>query len=144
MTLLLLAHLVATWFMVGLIWTIQVVHYPLFEHVGTDSFPSYESEHTRRMGWLLAGPATIEVGTAAALVWSRPAQVNLALVLAAGAILAGLWVTTALVQVPLHRRLATTPSVGAIRRLVRSNWYRTTGWTVRGVFVASMVAQANR
>jgi hypothetical protein len=39
-------HLAATWFMVGLIWVIQIVHYPLFTSVGSDSFAEYE----RRLG----------------------------------------------------------------------------------------------
>ncbi|MCK6525129.1 hypothetical protein L6R49_27300, partial [Myxococcota bacterium] len=33
-TLLLLIHAAATWFMVGLIWFVQIVHYPLFSAVG--------------------------------------------------------------------------------------------------------------
>ena len=141
MNLLLLIHLITTWFMVGLIWTIQVVHYPLFERVGTESCPHYEADHTRRMGWLLAGPASLEVGTAAALVWFRPTEVDLGVVLAAGVILAALWVTTALVQVPLHRHLTFAPTAAAMRRLIQSNWYRTAGWTLRGILVASMVVQ---
>lgn len=80
-----------------------------------------------------------KVGTAAALVWYRPTAVALGLVLGAGAILAALWVTTALVQVPLHRQLTTTPTNTAIRRLVNSNWYRTAGWTLRGILVSIMV-----
>lgn len=141
MNVLLVIHIMATWFMVGLIWTIQVVHYPLFQRVGAASFPSYEAEHTRRMGWLLAGPASLEVSTAAALVWFRPSAVGLGLVLTAGVILAGLWVTTALRQVPLHRQLTTAPTTAAIRRLVDSNWFRTAGWTLRGILVSTMLLQ---
>lgn len=141
MTGLLAAQFAATWFMVGLIWTIQLVHYPLFPLVGEGTFLRYEAEHTRRMGWLLAIPASVEVVTAAALVFNRPPEVALALVVLAGAVLAALWVTTALVQVPLHRTLAADPSDGAMRRLVATNWVRTIGWTLRGGFVAIMVMQ---
>ncbi len=59
--------------------------------------------------------------------------------LIAGVVLAGLWVTTAFVQVPLHRQLTTTPTAAAIRRLVNSNWYRTAGWTLRGALVLAML-----
>lgn len=138
---LLAVQFASTWFMVGLIWTIQIVHYPLFPLVGEDAFPRYEAEHTRRMGRLLAIPAPVEVVTAAALVFVRPSGVGLALVLVAGALLAALWVTTALVQVPLHRTLSEDPSIDAMRRLVATNWVRTTGWTLRGVLVAVMVLQ---
>ena len=138
---LLTVHFAATWFMVGLIWTIQLVHYPLFPLVGESTFPRYEAEHTRRMGWLLAIPASIEVATAAALVFVRPPGVSPALVLTAGAVLAALWVTTALVQVPLHRTLSRDPSPAAMRRLAATNWVRTIGWTLRGGLVAIMVMQ---
>ena len=138
---LLAVQFAATWFMVGLIWTIQVVHYPLFPLVGESTFPQYEAAHTRRMGWLLVIPAPIEVATAAALVFVRPPGVELALVLAAGAVLAALWATTALVQVPLHRGLLDDPSTRAMRRLVTTNWVRTIGWTLRGGLVVLMVLQ---
>jgi hypothetical protein len=38
MTILLVIHLAVTWALLGLIWTIQVVHYPLFKDVGRDCF----------------------------------------------------------------------------------------------------------
>jgi hypothetical protein len=62
-------------------------------------------------------------------------------VLTAEVILAGLWVTTALRQVPLHRQLTTAPTTAAIRRLVNSNWFRTAGWTLRGILVSTMLLQ---
>ena len=136
---LLVVHAAATWFMAGLIWVIQVVHYPLFRRVGEDAFLEYEREHTRRMGAVLAVPAIAEILTAAALVFVRPEDVPLWLVLAAGAVLAGIWIMTGLVQAPLHGRLSSRYSAELVDRLVSSNWWRTIGWTVRGVLVAVMV-----
>ena len=137
---LLLVHAAATWFMVGLIWTIQLVHYPLFARVGVNEFTSYEHEHTRRMGWLLLIPAGVEVVTGAALVWARPPEVGLPVVLISGALLAVAWIVTAVVQVPLHSRLGRGYSEIAAARLVATNWLRTGLWTARGVAVAVMVA----
>ncbi|MEY4607349.1 MAG: hypothetical protein RLY45_2109, partial [Actinomycetota bacterium] len=39
------SHLVATMFMVGLIWFVQVVHYPLMAAVGEQQFVAYEDRH---------------------------------------------------------------------------------------------------
>ena len=139
---LLVVHVAATWFMVGMIWVIQVVHYPLFAAVGDGAFLDYEAGHTRRMGRLLAVPALAEMGTAAALVWARPEGVGLAIVLVAGALLAGVWTMTALVQAPLHGELSRVHSTEQIARLVGSNWWRTAGWSVRGLLVAVMLLQA--
>jgi len=136
---LLAIHAVATWFMVGLIWMVQTVHYPLFLRVTDPGFVAYEQGHTRRMGSLLAVPATVEVATAAALVWFRPDGVELGVILAAGALLAAIWVMTAVVQAPLHVRLSAGYQAQLIRRLVASNWWRTAFWSVRGALVASML-----
>ena len=136
----LIVHVVATWFMVGLIWTVQLVHYPLFSSVGSGAFDEYEARHTRRMGALLAFPAPLEIITGAALAWSRPPGIPLWLVLGAGAVLAAIWIMTAVVQAPLHVRLSRSHDAADIRLLVRSNWWRTGLWTVRGAAIATMLA----
>ncbi len=40
--LILLANVAAVIFMTGFIWTVQLVHYPLFDRVGEEAFPAYE------------------------------------------------------------------------------------------------------
>lgn len=135
----LIVHAAATWFMVGLIWTIQTVHYPLFARVGAADFVGYEKEHTTRMARLLAVPAGVEIVTGATLVWTRPGEVGLWLVMVAGALLVAIWVTTALVQVPLHRRLGDERDGTSLGHLVLSNWSRTGLWTARGILVTAML-----
>lgn len=49
----LIAYLASTLFMVGLIWTIHYVHYPLFAHVGESTYVAFQSEHVNRIGKLL-------------------------------------------------------------------------------------------
>jgi hypothetical protein len=49
------------------------------------------------------------------------------------ALLVAIWVSTALVQAPIHGRLAGGFDLALHRRLVRSNWVRTLLWTARGV-----------
>ena len=43
-----LVQAVSTLPMVGLVWLVQVVHYPLFDHVGRDEFASYERAEEKR------------------------------------------------------------------------------------------------
>lgn len=135
----LIIHAAATWFMVGLIWTIQSVHYPLFARVGGADLIAYENEHATRMLRLLAVPAGLEISTGAVLVWIRPAGVGLWLVLVSGVLLVAIWTITAFVQVPLHRRLGDQPDGSVVQLLVRSNWLRTGLWTVRGMLVGAML-----
>ena len=53
---LLLVHAATTLFMVGVIWFVQIVHYPLFQRVGKDGFGAYERQNTRKTGYVLALP----------------------------------------------------------------------------------------
>ena len=63
-----LVHLVATWFMVGLIWTIHFVHYPLFAEVGEATYVAYQAAHVDRIGVVLALPWAVEGITAAMIL----------------------------------------------------------------------------
>ena len=89
---------------------------------------------------MLVIPAGLEVATGLALVWSRPEGLGLSPVLLAGMVLAIIWVTTALVQVPLHRRLQDGYDRSVVAKLVKSNWLRTGLWTARGALVIAMLA----
>ena len=122
-------HLAVTWALVGLIWTVQLVHYPLFSQVGADSFPGYHRKHTRRITWIVAPLMSLELFTAVLLVveGSRDAWL-----LASFPALAFNWLSTWRVQMPLHAQLAAGFDPGVHRRLVAGNWWRTAAWTVRG------------
>lgn len=137
-----LLHLAATLVMVGLIWFVQVVHYPLMAHVGRAGFAAYEQAHTRRTAWVVAPPMLVEVATGIALLWVRPAGVSLAAALAGVALLAVVWGSTRFVQVPCHERLSRAFAPGVHRRLVSTNWVRTAAWSLRGVLVVWLVTQS--
>lgn len=128
-------HLAATLFMGGLIWTIQLVHYPLFARVGEDRFVAYEASHTRRMGVLLVVPALAEIVAAGWLIRDGGP-----LAFAGAALLVAIWTLTAVVFVPLHGRLQQGVSVAAlVARLVRLNWLRTALWSARGVIAVVLL-----
>lgn len=130
---LLLVQLATTLPLVGLIWTIQIVHYPLFSMVSEGSFGAYHQTHSRRITYLVLPLMSLELASSVALLrWQpagvtlRDAQLGLALVLLA-------WGTTAFLSVPAHNRLAEGKSSSALQRLVTTNWLRTAAWTLRGI-----------
>jgi hypothetical protein len=51
------------------------------------------------------------------------------------ALIAVVWLSTAFVQVPYHRRLEQGFDAAAARALATSNWIRTFAWTARGGLV---------
>ena len=64
----LILQVLATSFMTGLIWFVQVVHYPLKASVGSATFATYQARHVERTGWVVGPPMLIEAATAAWLV----------------------------------------------------------------------------
>lgn len=136
---LLLTHLAATLFMVGVIWFVQVVHYPLLARVGTADAVLYEQDHTRRTGWIVAPVMLLEAVSAVSLLGFRPAGVSDLQVGIGVALLVVVWASTWLVQVPCHDQLCREFDRVVHRRLVRSNWIRTVAWSLRGLVVLWMI-----
>ncbi|RMG62292.1 MAG: hypothetical protein D6722_18645 [Bacteroidetes bacterium] len=135
MSLLWTLHLASTWMMTGIIWFVQVVHYPLFGRVGQAEFVAYEAQHTWRTGLVVAPLMLMELGSGLLLLWREGGSwlwVNIAL-------LAGIWLSTALIQVPLHGQLHQGWEASRVRRLVGSNWIRTVAWTLRALLLAGWV-----
>ncbi len=134
--LLVLAHAAATWFLVGLIWVIQVVHYPLMAQVAPAHFERYQQAHMSRITWVVAPMMLIEAFSALWIALSPPlfvppvqAWMGLGLVLL-------IWISTAALSVPAHNALLRGFEPKAHRRLVQSNWFRTIGWSLRAVMVS--------
>ena len=126
-----LLHLGSTLFLTGLIWTIQIVHYPLLAHTGRVEFVRYEHLHCERISWLVGPFMTLEALSAALLLRWQPYGLPSWPFWTGAALLLVVWVSTALVQVPCHNTLAAGFDAPAHRRLVRSNWIRTAAWTLR-------------
>jgi len=139
-----LIQFAATWALVGLIWLVQVVHYPLFSQVGSVDFNGYHHNHTRLISWVVGPPMLVEGLSAVALVWYRPAAVPELAALAGLALLIVIWASTAFLQVPQHNRLARGFDTASYRKLVTTNWVRTAAWSLRGLLTAWMVWKVAR
>ena len=132
MEMVLLTNVAATWFMVGLIWFVQLVHYPQFAGVGAECFVPYHRRHQRFTTLVVAGPMVVE-GVTAVWLAIRPGGAVSPMVAWTGLGLAAvIWLSTALLQVPRHGELSRGFDAGACARLCRTNWVRTVAWTARG------------
>ena len=142
MTAVLIVHAAATLFMVGLIWFVQVVHYPLMARAAGPGFAALAADHRRLTGYVVGPPMIVEAVTAVALVVSPPDGVSVGQAALGLGLLAVVWASTALLQAPRHRELARGFDAGAHRRLVVGNRLRTAAWTARGAVVMWMLATA--
>ncbi|MAJ47314.1 MAG: hypothetical protein CBC35_08705, partial [Planctomycetes bacterium TMED75] len=93
---LLIAQLASTLPLVGLIWTIQLVHYPLFELVGEESQVDYQKEHMNRITWVVAPLMLIELVTVGLLWVLAPFDVW---AIVGALLVAVIWVSTVIIQV---------------------------------------------
>ena len=143
---LLVTQILATAMMTGIIWFVQIVHYPLFLKVPLEGFVSYEQSHTVRTGLVVAPLMLLEMGTAIGLVGlslfsGEKTTVGLSpLHLGALGCLLLIWASTFLIQVPLHQLLEQRADPKAMELLVSTNWIRTILWSIRLGLLALLIA----
>jgi hypothetical protein len=127
-------------FMAGLIWTMQLLNYPLLALISPADVPRYEQSHNRRFGLLVIPGVIVTAATSVVMLITRPTTVPLAVPVTTLALLAGILVSTVLHGAKAHTRLAQAfdPSVHIM--LVRTNWVRTTAWSALAVFDLIAVA----
>lgn len=135
----LVTNVLATWTMVGVIWFVQVVHYPLLSVVPVEAAAGVAVEHQRRTGWVVMLPMALEGVTTLMLLAMVPVGVAWFVPWLAGVPLAVALGATVLLSVPRHARMAANPDPSVGRELVTTNWVRTVAWTLRGVIVAGML-----
>ena len=137
----LIANVAATWMMVGVIWFVQLVHYPLLSLVKVSDAPHVALEHQRRTAFVVMVPMTVEGVSTLVLLGATPEAVWWWLPWAGGVLLAVALGCTVLLSVPLHKQMAESPKSTTGQRLVRTNWPRTIAWSLRGLLCVLMLAQ---
>jgi len=126
-------HLLTTFAMLGLIWFIQIVHYPMMARFEWENFAAHEKEHCDRTGWVVVPLMLGEIFTFALLLLEGLRSKTFIL---SGLLLGVIWASTFLLQVPLHRALLQGWNAKEHRQLVATNWIRTAAWTGRAVLLS--------
>lgn len=134
----LIANLCASLFMTGVIWFVQIVHYPLFANVAPERFVEYERLHANRTGYVVGPVMCFELAVTAVLAY---VAFN-ALTVTSSVLVIIIWISTFAVQVPCHNRLAHGYNPQVQRRLVLTNWIRTFCWTARSVLLLVLLVRS--
>lgn len=129
-------HLMSTVFMTGLCWFVQVVHYPLMERVGFGGWDAYQKGHTTLTSLVVVPGMLAELGAGTFVVWAEWGD-PLFLLNYAGLVV--IWLSTFLIQSPIHNHLLKGWDSRQHQRLVQSNWIRTALWTLRSVLLFLIV-----
>lgn len=134
-------HLIATAAYCALLWVVQIVVYPQFRQVPADAFARYHAEHTRRMGWVV-GPIFLLEGATAVLAAAQLMSAQPILQVLSLALFALGTLLTAVVFVPIHRRLAQAPPNQAnLEPMIAWNWARTMASSARLIVVTAIVSR---
>ena len=138
-----LVQLVVTMLMVGMIWTVHIVHYDLFPLVGTDSWDAYEHAHVDRIGKVLFGPWLIEGLCVLVLLLAHPVRLRI-LALVSAFLMLFILIDTAAFSAPAHGVLLDHWDQQTYDELMVVNLIRAWLWTAKGAVAIWMMVEVMR
>ncbi len=127
-------YILASFMMTGIIWLIQIVHYPSFSFVDEKKFSKFHEFHSRSITYIVFPFMCLELfisGYFSFILYSF-------FWLAQFAIVVLLWLSTLCISVPIHNNLTNgTEKLREknIKSLVKTNWIRTFLWSVKTLFI---------
>lgn len=126
-------------FMCGLIWLVQIVHYPSFKYISSTEFKDFQKFHMRSISYIVMPIMISELVIAVSLLLKNPSKllwVNFGLLLLT-------WIFTFILSVPVHKELNDGKSIHLIKTLILTNWPRTILWSIRSILVSWILYQRN-
>ena len=132
-------NIAISWGLLLLIWLVQIIIYPGLSRIHSKDFVNCHSWYVVRISVivmpLMIGEAII---TIAWLVWTK---VSIYAAVTAGLVVI-IWLSTFILQVPIHKYLRSGKDDSYIRRLVATNWIRTIAWSLKTVLVTVAAVQS--
>ena len=129
----------STWFMVGLIWLIQLVHYPLFNYVGSEEFIVFHENHKILITPVVGIVMIVELVTSVINLFQPLCGIRNLLSIVGIILLVIIWFSTIYFQIPFHNTLSSKFNENTLFMLINTNWIRTICWSIRGIFVLLML-----
>lgn len=136
-----LMQLVCSWMMIGIIWFMQLVHYPLYAKI-KEGFIEYERSQIRRVAFLVGPIMLIEAITSIILVGVAPIGIQTKLAALNLILLIFIWISTFLFLMGTHQKLSIRFSKKVLHVLIASNWIRAILWTMKGFLIILMIYRA--
>ncbi len=132
---LLLLNFFITSFMFGLILTTQIVSYPLFLKVKSKNFANYHSFYVNRISFVVIPVMLIEFFLSILLISINSSYLiifNFVLILL-------IFLTTYLIQVPIHNNIKLESNKLLLNRLINTNWIRTIFWFLKSIISFTII-----
>ncbi len=126
-------HLVLASIMVGVIWVIQLVHYPSFRFTDREKYVSFQIFHMRNISFIVVPVMILEFLSGLLLVLYHSNHESLLRI--SFILLLIIWLVTALFFAQIHQKLSKGYDETLVRKLVSFNWIRTLLWTIRTIII---------
>ena len=140
MKIMLIYLLAVSAFNTGLIWLVQLVHYPGFAKVGKDAYQLYQEFHMRTISFIVAPSMFLELLLSIGLLFHLKTIGSSSLYLVSVALLLIIWINTAFWAIPVHNKLLNDGlDVDLVGKLVSINWWRTISWSLRTIILVWLV-----
>lgn len=115
--------------MAGVIWVIQLLHYPYFHHLHRQDFPRLMQKHRHRISFIVIPVMLMELLTGAWLMYYSTSLKSFFVI--GFLMIAAIWLSTFWFQVRAHNHIAEGYNSSAVNKLIGTNWIRTILWTTR-------------
>ena len=120
-------HFLSTSLMVGIIWVIQLLHYPTFHFIKKSDYVEFQHFHMQRISFIVVPAMILELLSAFMLVYYiRSSLLTVCLI-----ILLVIWLITFVFFTKLHQSLLGGYDKIIVDKLVQINWARTILWSLR-------------
>ena len=133
---LLMIHIVSTSIMVGVIWVIQLVHYPSFKYVKESDYIIFQKYHMRNISYIVFPVMFTELITALLIFFSGEKSLFFVLSLIC---LFLIWVITGVLFTKFHSILQKGKDLKMIEKMINANWIRTLLWTLRIIMILFVI-----
>ncbi len=127
--LVLISHLAFTSIMTGVIWVIQIVHYPSFHFIEKELYTAFQKFHMKKISIIVIPIMLAELITAMILFLDKSSKSPFLII--SLVILFLIWLMTGVFFSKAHNELITGYQELVVNQLVVMNWVRTLLWTLR-------------
>ena len=133
----LLGHLIFTSIMTGVIWVIQIVHYPSFHFIEKELYTAFQKFHMNKISIIVIPIMLAELITGMMLFLDKSSKSPFLII--SFVILVLIWLITGVFFSKAHNELMTGYQELVVNQLVVMNWIRTLLWTLRLLLLTSFV-----
>ena len=125
----LLGHLIFTSIMTGVIWVIQIVHYPSFHFIEKELYTAFQKFHMNKISIIVIPIMLAELITGMMLFLDKGSKSPFLII--SFVILVLIWLITGVFFSKARKELMTGYQELVVNQLVVMNWIRTLLWTLR-------------